>query len=60
MGDLPFCRCGHAPELHEHYRPGADCGVCGRTVCPGYRRPPGRITDALWAGWHLLGALWHR
>ena len=29
------CRCGHAVETHEHYRPGSDCGACG---CPRYRR----------------------
>jgi hypothetical protein len=22
------CRCGHAVETHEHYRPGRDCGAC--------------------------------
>jgi len=22
------CRCGHAVETHQHYRPGHDCGVC--------------------------------
>lgn len=32
------CRCGHAASLHEHYRRGDDCGVCGASVCPRFRR----------------------
>ena len=31
------CTCGHGPEAHEHYRPGSDCGACGRTACGEYR-----------------------
>jgi hypothetical protein len=22
------CRCGHAADAHEHFRPGYDCGAC--------------------------------
>ena len=29
MGNPSHCRCGHAAEAHEHYRPGRDCGACG-------------------------------
>lgn len=28
------CVCGHPDETHRHYRPGSDCGACGRGVCP--------------------------
>jgi hypothetical protein len=31
------CTCGHGPEAHEHYRPGSDCGACGRRACAEYR-----------------------
>lgn len=30
------CVCGHPADVHRHYRPGADCGACGRGVCPDY------------------------
>lgn len=30
------CVCGHPAEHHEHYRPGTDCGACGRDWCPWY------------------------
>jgi hypothetical protein len=22
------CRCGHAADVHRHYRPGSDCALC--------------------------------
>lgn len=28
------CVCGHPGDVHEHYRPGTDCGACGRGMCP--------------------------
>lgn len=28
----PRCRCGHAADAHDHYRPGSDCGICGTTA----------------------------
>ncbi len=28
------CRCGHTAELHEHFRPGSECGAC---ECGRYR-----------------------
>ncbi|MFR9807088.1 hypothetical protein ACL02T_33045 [Pseudonocardia sp. RS010] len=31
------CRCGHPEAAHEHYRPGTDCGACGREACPHFR-----------------------
>lgn len=31
------CLCGHGAESHEHYRPGSDCGACGRAACGEYR-----------------------
>lgn len=30
------CVCGCPADLHEHYRPGRDCGACGPSVCPHY------------------------
>jgi hypothetical protein len=31
-----LCRCGHEKDVHEHYRPGTDCGVCGAS-CRAFR-----------------------
>jgi len=31
------CTCGHAKAVHEHYRDGADCGICGAATCAGFR-----------------------
>lgn len=45
MGD-PVCRCGHVRDLHEHYRAGTDCGVCGPELCPSYCRPPAHLAQA--------------
>jgi hypothetical protein len=42
-----LCRCGHAAEAHEHYRPGSDCGACGVPRC-GRFRAQGR---GRWWGW---------
>jgi len=33
------CRCGHAVEAHEHFRPGSDCGACGAAQCGRFRAP---------------------
>lgn len=45
------CTCGHPREMHEHLRRGADCGQCGRDVCPSYvpfdQRPVWRPRVAL-------------
>jgi hypothetical protein len=41
-----LCRCGHAVEAHEHFRPGSDCGACGAAQC-GRFRAPGR--PRLWS-----------
>ncbi len=37
------CDCGHVKVVHQHARVGLDCGVCGPSTCPEYRRRP------LWA-----------
>ncbi len=34
------CRCGHEKAAHQHYRRGTDCGVCGATACPRFRKAP--------------------
>jgi hypothetical protein len=36
------CVCGHGMAAHEHYRPGTDCGACGRMTCRVYRPENGR------------------
>ena len=38
MSSSPMCVCGHAADLHEHYRKGADCAECGSAVCAKYRK----------------------
>jgi hypothetical protein len=30
------CTCGHPEEMHEHYRPGSDCGQCGPQECAAF------------------------
>lgn len=30
-------RCCCPASHHDHYRPGTDCGACGRRRCPRYR-----------------------
>jgi hypothetical protein len=34
--DSGVCVCGHTVSVHEHHRPGRDCGPCG-ALCPVYR-----------------------
>ncbi len=31
------CLCGHTRDVHEHYRPGSDCAVCGHPGCVKFR-----------------------
>jgi hypothetical protein len=31
-----LCGCSHPRAVHEHYRPGSDCGLC---PCGGWRPP---------------------
>lgn len=33
------CRCGHYRSVHEHYRSGTECGICGPAACPRFRPP---------------------
>jgi hypothetical protein len=32
-----LCVCGHAEDVHRHWRPGSDCGICGVVDCARYR-----------------------
>jgi hypothetical protein len=41
------CVCGHSRGAHEHYRPGSDCGTCGRAGCVEYR-PQNGFFRQLW------------
>lgn len=34
---LRLCACGHEEDVHEHYRPGSDCGSCGSRACGSFR-----------------------
>ena len=34
------CRCGHTFDVHAHYRPGVDCGLCG---CMSFAPVGGRL-----------------
>lgn len=34
------CACGHPAEVHEHYRTGSDCSLCGQLGCARYRYRP--------------------
>ena len=54
---LPICRCGHDRHLHEHYRRGTDCALCGSAVCPRYRPDRGRPDRG---GKSRIGAFLHR
>jgi hypothetical protein len=38
MASRSICVCGHAADLHEHYRSGADCAECGPVLCAKYRK----------------------
>lgn len=46
MSGDPMCRCGHQRDVHEHYRAATDCSLCGRDLCPAYRRPPSHLSQA--------------
>lgn len=35
--DVRLCACGHPEDMHEHYRPGSDCGSCGARTCGSFR-----------------------
>ena len=35
------CVCGHSKAVHDHYRPGWDCGVCGAVLCVDFRAQDG-------------------
>lgn len=45
MADQPQpCVCGHDRDVHDHYRPGTDCGACGKQTCPRFRAAGGRTS----------------
>ena len=37
------CLCGHEVSAHEHWRRGSDCGICGGSACPSFRRRGGAL-----------------
>lgn len=43
------CECGHAREVHAHYRTGTDCGMCGAQLCARFTatRGAGRLLNLL-------------
>src|SRR3954451_10192641 len=41
------CLCGHGGQVHEHWRSGSDCSVCGPTGCPSFRRRGGGVRRVL-------------
>jgi hypothetical protein len=48
----PCARCGHQRDAHEHYRRGADCGLCDCGAfedrrAGGYARESGKVARAL-------------
>ncbi|MFP5072058.1 (Fe-S)-binding protein [Pseudonocardia nantongensis] len=43
--DLRLCSCGHPEDMHEHYRPGTDCGACGARSCRAFH-PEGEQAPA--------------
>lgn len=40
------CACGHPQDMHEHYRPGTDCGACGPRGCGAFRDEDAGATRA--------------
>jgi hypothetical protein len=43
------CKCGHVKDIHQHYRPGTNCGVanCG---CRYYRSKIDWASFSFWLG----------
>ena len=41
------CRCGHASDVHRHWRRGSDCGQCGVGACTAYRPRGGGLRGLL-------------
>lgn len=41
------CVCRHGREVHEHWRRGTDCGICGQDRCGAYRREGGALRGLL-------------
>ena len=41
------CRCGHASDVHRHWRPGSDCGQCGVGACTAYHPRGGGLRRLL-------------
>ena len=38
-----LCVCRHPKAVHEHWRRGTDCGICGVSVCRAYRKQGGAL-----------------
>ena len=38
-----LCVCRHPKAVHEHWRRGSDCGICGVSVCRAYRKQGGAL-----------------
>lgn len=38
---VALCRCGHERDVHEHFRAGTDCSVCG-AGCRAFHARTGR------------------
>lgn len=47
------CVCGHGKAVHDHYRPGWDCGVCGAVLCTDYRAEGGGTLQRFLRRWGL-------
>lgn len=46
-GVVDPCVCRHGRDVHEHWRRGTDCGVCGRERCAAFRPEGGRLRRLL-------------
>jgi hypothetical protein len=47
----PVCMCGHPKTVHEHWRPGFDCGKCD---CRHYETAHGAVRYVVWVGCGLI------
>ena len=49
-------RCGCSRDLHEHYRPGTDCGRCSAATCPRFVGRSGTVLRLARAAARLLAS----